>query len=46
VSGEFKRLSKTGKTIWVRGSYTPVFNKTGQVSKIIELAYDITSLKK
>ncbi|HEV8513514.1 MAG TPA: GAF domain-containing protein, partial [Cyclobacteriaceae bacterium] len=46
VSGEFKRASKTGKVIWVRGSYTPVFNKNGQVGKIIELAYDISSLKK
>ena len=46
ISGEFRRVSKIGKTVWIRGNYTPVFNKNGQVSKIIKLAYDITSLKK
>jgi PAS domain S-box-containing protein len=46
MSGEFKSVSKSGKTVWLKGSFTPVYNKSGQVSKVIELAYDITSLKK
>ncbi|WP_413582797.1 ATP-binding protein [Bdellovibrio sp. HCB288] len=40
--GEFKRLAKSGKEIWVHCSYTPVKNDTGEVIKILSMAFDIT----
>lgn len=45
-SAEYKRFSKTGKSIWLRATYTPIKNKDGQVYKIIKLAMDVTSEKK
>ncbi|UYL08600.1 ATP-binding protein [Bdellovibrio sp. SKB1291214] len=40
--GEFKRLSKSGTEIWVHCSYTPVKNDSGDVIKILSMAFDIT----
>ncbi len=40
---EFKRIGKSGNEVWLASTYTPVLNEKGQVSKVIELAYDITS---
>ena len=45
MKGEFKRVAKTGDVVWLRASYTPIFNKRGEVYKIMKLAYDITDLK-
>jgi methyl-accepting chemotaxis protein len=44
-SGEFKRIGKGGREIWVQGSYTPVTDDAGRVVKIVQLAVDITSKK-
>lgn len=43
-AGEFKRLTKSGKEIWIQASYTPVRNQNGQVYKIIKIAADITEM--
>lgn len=39
---EFRRKSKSGDAIWIKGSYIPVTNEDKEVTKIIKLAYDIT----
>jgi len=44
--GEFKLLSKKGEEVWVKASYSPLRNKTGAVVKVMEVGFDITSLKK
>jgi len=44
--GEFKRINKKGEEVWLKASYSPIRNKAGEVSKIMKIAYDITSLKK
>ena len=44
-SGEFKRVSKDGQEVWIRGNYNPVFNQKGQVYKIVKYAQDITHEK-
>ncbi len=33
VAGEFKRLGKGGREIWIQASYTPVYDPDGRVTK-------------
>ncbi|MBT1704432.1 PAS domain-containing protein [Chryseosolibacter indicus] len=40
--GEFRRFGKSGKTIWISASYTPIKDASGKVSKVIKFAQDIT----
>lgn len=44
-AGEFKRLTKDHKTIWIQGSYTAVRTTQGKVVKIVKMAIDITEKK-
>jgi|GEM_PF-3152323 len=43
IDGEFQFTSKSGETIWLRGSYYPVADKNGKVTKILQLATDISN---
>nr|WP_295904649.1 PAS domain-containing methyl-accepting chemotaxis protein [uncultured Bdellovibrio sp.] len=45
VSGEFKRVGKNGKEVWIIGSYSPVLDNSGKVTKVIKIATDITASK-
>ncbi|QDV80636.1 Biofilm dispersion protein BdlA [Planctomycetes bacterium K2D] len=45
AAGEFKRITKSGKEIWISASYNPVLDKTGRVVKIVKIASDITATK-
>ena len=42
VSGEFHRVGKGGKNVWLFGTYTPIQNAKGQYDKILKIATDIT----
>lgn len=44
-AGEFKRVGKGGREIWIVGSYNPILGKDGKPSKIVKLATDITDAK-
>ena len=44
--GDFKRITKDGREIWLNASYTPSLDKHGKPYKVIELAQDITEKKK
>jgi len=44
--GDFKRITKEGREIWLNASYTPSLDKHGKPYKVIELAQDITEKKK
>ena len=44
-SAEFRRLGKGGRIFWIRGSYNPVFDESGQVVRIVKFAMDITERK-
>lgn len=44
-SGEFMRITKNKKIVWIQGSYTSVKNNEGKVVKIIKMALDITEKK-
>jgi PAS domain S-box-containing protein len=40
--GTYERLSSTGKSVWVVGSYTPIRGETGAVLQILKVARDVT----
>ncbi|NKC21109.1 MULTISPECIES: methyl-accepting chemotaxis protein [Pseudoalteromonas] len=44
-SGEFKRLTKSGNTLWIQATYTPIYDENGQLGKIVKYASDITQAK-
>lgn len=44
-AGEFMRITKNKKFVWIQSSYTPVRSAEGQVTKIIKMALDITEKK-
>ena len=44
-SGEFKRIGKGGKEVWIMASYNPIFDSTGKPFKVVKFATDITASK-
>ena len=44
-SGEYKRVTKSGREIWLNASYNPIFDADGKPYKIINFATDITASK-
>lgn len=42
--GEFKRVGKGGREIWLQASYNPVFDTRGRPFKVVKYATDITDL--
>src|SRR3569833_1759166 len=45
VDGEFKRLGKGGREIWIRATYNPIFDLEGRPYKVVRFAFDITDTK-
>lgn len=41
-SGEFQRFGKSGKPLWIYGSYNPILDLHGRPYKIIKFANDLT----
>lgn len=44
-AGQFKRVAKDGREIWIEASYNPVMDKSGKPFKVIKFATDITAQK-
>ncbi|QSX99241.1 PAS domain-containing methyl-accepting chemotaxis protein [Janthinobacterium lividum] len=44
-SGEYKRVTKDGREIWLNASYNPIFDAEGRPFKVVKFASDITALK-
>jgi PAS domain S-box-containing protein len=44
-SGEYKRIGKGGKEVWINASYNPIFDSSGRVCKVVKFATDITVAK-
>ncbi|WP_339113391.1 PAS domain-containing methyl-accepting chemotaxis protein [Thioclava sp. GXIMD2076] len=42
-AGEYMRIGKDGKRIWIRASYNPVIAPNGQVLKVVKAALDVTA---
>jgi len=41
-SGQFKRIGKHGRVVWLEATYNPVYDAAGKLSKIVKFASDIT----
>ncbi|PTS84949.1 pili assembly chaperone [Pseudomonas sp. HMWF032] len=41
-SGRFKRVGKSGRTIWLRATYNPLFDANGRQYGVVKFATDIT----
>ena len=44
-SGEYRRIAKSGREIWIEASYNPVFDGSGKLVKIVKFAIDVTEKK-
>jgi methyl-accepting chemotaxis protein len=41
-AGQYKRISKSGKEIWIQASYNPILGPDGKPFKVVKYATDIT----
>ena len=41
-TGQFRRVGRGGKDIWIQGTYTPVVDSAGKTVKIVKYAIDTT----
>ena len=41
-AGEFRRIGKNGREVWIQGTYNPVIDPSGKVVKVIKFATDVT----
>ncbi len=44
-SGEYKRLGKGGKEVWIQASYNPILDRNGRPYRVIKFATDVTAKK-
>lgn len=44
MSGEFKRIGKGGREVWIQATYNPIVDASGSVLKVVKFATDITPL--
>lgn len=44
-AGEYKRLGKDGKEVWIQASYNPILDMNGKVFKVVKFAADVTAQK-
>jgi methyl-accepting chemotaxis protein len=45
VAGEFKRIGKGGKEVWIQASYNPIMDENGKPFKVVKYATDVTATK-
>lgn len=44
-AAEFRRITKTGKEVWIQASYNPLLDSKGRPFKVVKFATDITAQK-
>jgi methyl-accepting chemotaxis protein len=44
-AGQYRRIGKGGREIWIQASYNPVFDSNGRPYKVVKFATDITAQK-
>jgi methyl-accepting chemotaxis protein len=43
-AGQFKRLGRGGREVWLQATYNPVLDKSGRPAKVVKLAADVTGV--
>ena len=46
ATGEFQRVGKGGREIWIQASYNPILDPAGKPIKVVKFATDITERKR
>jgi methyl-accepting chemotaxis protein len=44
-AGEYKRLGKGGRDVWIQATYNPILDKHGKPFKVVKYATDVTTAK-
>ncbi|NGX48081.1 MAG: hypothetical protein K1000chlam3_01469, partial [Chlamydiae bacterium] len=44
-AGEYKRIAKNGKEVWLQAAYNPIFDLNGKPFKVVKYATDMTTQK-
>ncbi|MBU8976774.1 PAS domain S-box protein [Lysobacter sp. MMG2] len=44
-AGQYRRIGKGGREVWIQASYNPVFDSLGRPRKVVKFATDITAQK-
>jgi len=44
-AGEYRRITKSGKDVWILASYNPIFDAEGKPVKVVKFATDVTEQK-
>ncbi|AXQ28215.1 methyl-accepting chemotaxis protein [Solimonas sp. K1W22B-7] len=44
-AGQYRRIAKGGREIWIQASYNPIFDASGKPFKVVKYATDITAQK-
>jgi methyl-accepting chemotaxis protein len=44
VAGEFRRLAKGGREVWIQATYNPIRDASGKPVKVVKFATDITAM--
>jgi methyl-accepting chemotaxis protein len=44
-SGEFRRIAKDGRPVWIQATYNPIFDAEGKPFKVVKFASDVTAAK-
>jgi methyl-accepting chemotaxis protein len=42
ISGEFRRVAKGGREVWLQASYNPILDPAGRAIKVVKFATDVT----
>ncbi|MEK8048955.1 PAS domain-containing methyl-accepting chemotaxis protein [Ideonella sp. DXS22W] len=43
--GEYRRLGRNGREVWIQATYNPVFDPSGRPVKVVKFATDVTEAK-
>jgi methyl-accepting chemotaxis protein len=42
-SGQYRRIGKNGREVWIQASYNPIFDADGKPYKVVKFASDVTA---
>ncbi len=45
-AGQYKRIGKGGKEVWIQASYNPILDLNGKVFKVVKYATDVSAQRK